>query len=146
MRYQLTIQRSRWANPSYDTADPDHGSSQLLNDRGCMCCLGFAMEKAGFEWQDIDEVSTPEEIFCGDEQEWPAKVMPHKDFVELFFKREELEDYSEEGPATYFRWRDTKLTADAIHINDHALYSLEEREAKLIELFAKHDIALVFVD
>lgn len=145
MKYQLTIVRSRWANPSYDNALQDHGESQLLNDRDCMCCLGFAMEKAGFPRDAIHDTATPEglprELYDG----LPPAA---REFAKLFVVETEVEHDDGYGTAlnSYPALGDTGFTRDAIHINDASHLSLGEREEKLTALFAEHDVALVFVD
>lgn len=141
MKHTLTIERARWACANFNFhavsdefyANENHGSSELLNDLGAMCCLGFAMIAAGVEPMRIENCGTPEGI-----TQFALEAAPHDDFLKLFVSLQS-------GIYGVEAWADTELSHDAVSLNDRQDLSLAEREDGLIKLFAKHDIELVFV-
>lgn len=146
MKHRLVIERAKWAcynydrdfevddngddNPLYVGGPTGHGDAELLNEQGAMCCLGFAMAQAGLPAESYLYTGTPEGI--------PLLVLqeaPNKEFLELFVKD------NDDG----IGWSDTTFCNDAVGINDDPRLGVEEREQKLIKLFAKNDVELVFV-
>lgn len=141
MKHTLTIERARWACANFNFhsvsdefyANENHGTSELLNDNGAMCCLGFAMIAAGIEPMRIENCGTPEGI-----SQFALEAAPHDEFLKLFVRLQSVTDGVES-------WADTELSHDAVNLNDRQDMTLNERETALIKLFAKYDVELVFV-
>lgn len=129
-RDQVVIDRATWR--SGDDGEHatcyhqygDHPMTRLLDKHGNMCCLGFACKQlAGLSDADILDA-------CG-----PASVGPH-----AIRKLQYLRRNSAGGVKAVA----TKLTSEAMNINDHHELTREEREDKLIKIFRKNGVELKF--
>ena len=120
-RRAFVVDRSRWrcgdqAHSSYGVS-AGKGATYLLNSEGYMCCLGFAcMQLFGSKDRQLRQTPSPSRI-----PRWSDKALL----------------VGTDG-------EDTELTTRAIKINDSESMPLAEKEEKLIELFAKHNITLTF--
>jgi hypothetical protein len=96
------------------------GESSLLRSRdGKMCCLGFYCLACGVSEDDITDISAPSDIRSMlDSQLW------------LF------------GSTTYAHSTDCR---NLIFINDVRTIGLADRERKIKEVFARHDVEVEFV-
>lgn len=113
---KVVIQRERWARGGIN------GTSSLLNELDCMCCLGFAAKQiGGFRDDEIrDQSSHPKG------QMWDGELR--------FLDDEPEHDYMNDG----------RIADRFIRINDSRGYREERREDVLTEEFAKHGIELEF--
>lgn len=121
----VVIDRARWLTGRYDR-NSSVGPTYLLNSKGMMCCLGFALNQV-----------------CGvPKKDLRSKPMPRHLIVER-----NLEPFAwtskRDWEQQYARC-DSTLTWDASSINDDDSFTDAEREEKLIKLFAKEDIELSF--
>lgn len=113
---ELTIERSKWATGK------DGG---LLLDGEKMCCLGFLCRAIGYESAEILMMAMPEEVTQSETKPLPLWLLePYK-----------VTSVSER-PDVYQAARD----------NDDTTISSVERERRVTEIFAKHDIQVRFVD
>jgi hypothetical protein len=115
----FTVRRKKWARGGIN------GEAALLNDEGCMCCLGFA----------ACQISRIPKTILFDEGE-PNGVYKSNSFLTVL---EKLEDDSTEVS-------NNDLANRAMAINDDTDISDKMREAKLKRLFRKHKIIINFVD
>ena len=125
---KVVIDRATWMTGRYDKSD-SAGPTYLLNGKGMMCCLGFALNQV-----------------CGvPKMDLRSKAMPRHLTVE-----KDLEPFASTFSCNSWgegRQRircDSDLTSAASTINDDADLTDAEREAKLVKLFAKDDIELSF--
>lgn len=102
-----------------------------------MCCLGFVALALGARRDDIENVAMPAEV------ENFQQLDPDFKFVEPYDKDMYDEDV-ENGRTPGLN--NSRLSSSAAGINDDDSIDDEEREAKLIALFAKHNLELTFVD
>ena len=122
---EFTIKRSEWARGNIDG-----GSATLLLSKvtNLKCCLGFYGMACGAEEYAILDQFTPTKL----QEFWPAWL----------FER----DYASNGygPGRY----DDKVSAyyELTNINDELKIDEEVREAKVIDVFARHGVTVNFVD
>lgn len=95
-------------------------SSKLRNAEGEMCCLGFRALQCGYSPVIITNVTTPRGLLI-------RTNIVMSGFESLVANH----------------W-DTEFAGRAMDINDDASLTALQREARLIELFAKNGIALTF--
>lgn len=115
---KFTVDRSKWrfgGGKHFDTK----GETQLLNNRGYMCCLGFCMKQLGLDDNLIRDKAAPANV-----------MLKHNDFVSC-------------GP--YGTIKNSSLSMEAMRINDNDNISGPERERRLIELFSEHGHEIEFV-
>lgn len=98
----------------------DPMNSALLDEDGCRCCLGFVSSQCGVPDRHMLERATPSVILHSTEPVVGVLVQ-----------------------ATARR-KHTELARHAIPLNDSAMLTDDEREAKLAALFAEHGYALRF--
>lgn len=62
----LIIDRAKWRNSRYRAMDPKYGPTQLLNEQGFRCCLGFHCSQAGIRDDLLLEKQYPSSLlsFC----------------------------------------------------------------------------------
>ncbi len=102
---EIIIDRSKWR-----TATHGEGRTQLLNEEGYKCCLGFICQQVSR--RKISENSYPCQI------DRPVKGLSYKSNA-------------------FNKILDTELTSEAIAINDNEEINNKEREKQLKELFKK---------
>lgn len=119
-KIDVVIDRSKWRTGSFGQHQTGVGSTQLLNNEGYMCCLGF---------------------ICG--------VLGHdiKASYEPFCLSAEIPDLAtEEGDwEDEIKYCNTELADKAMVINDDPKTSPEEKELKVLELFEDSAYNLSFV-
>lgn len=115
---KLVITRSKWSTP--DTLKKGE-MNFLLRSNGRMCCLGFACIELGLKEEDILKNSMPN-VVIHETSQLTKPLLWQKGMT------------------------DSALSYDAAEINDNKDITNEQREVKLIELFAKNNITLSFVD
>jgi hypothetical protein len=113
----LIIDRSKWIN-----ANHGNGFTELLNNEGFSCCLGFRCNQMGVPKKDLLGISTPE--ILAEDNDW----INIPDLVHLF------------GGIV----QETPFTLEAIDINDNNELGLLKREIDLIKLFKEKDIIVKF--
>lgn len=136
---KLVIQRSRWARR---TEGIDKGDSALLNDRGCMCCLGFLGEAIGIDLVELGAAGSPAETVSYPMKEtseillstWPKAFAPAPEPPTGYMDSEEP------------NFIDSDITNEAININDHSCTTDQEKEEALTILFAEAGVTLTFED
>jgi hypothetical protein len=114
---QLVIDRSKWRNGGNEY-DKHYGDTQLLNEQGFMCCLGFYCLQIGGK--------TPYEIIG----------IPQPEDVDL---------HDGLGYLTNDLGRNTCFTDDAIKINDNECIDNDMREHQIKEHFKMIDVEVTFM-
>lgn len=122
MKKTYTIDRRTWSRGRTETG------SLLLGPDGRQCCLGFVCEQMGVPREKLANMATPKSLFA---LHILTLVTPP---LELLVKRDDYDDSIVH----------TSLTSTAMVINDASSITDAEREAWLIELFAEHNVRLVF--
>jgi len=135
---KVIIKRSDWVRVD-PTKGNINGTSLLVNDRGCKCCLGFGViqlcnltendlyreEEDGYD--DYDDAPNIE-------YECPSSIGIYKIGDKYKSKLEKL----------------IKIEDDAVNINDepkrHHIHETGDQERAIIDLFATVDIEVEFVD
>jgi len=118
----VQIDRSKWRSGDNGLYRTGTGLTELLNDSGCMCCLGF-ITKAVCPALSILRVPDPSAA---------AASIPDLNVLSL-------------GCSTGVGYVNTRLANKAIEINDANQLPVAEKEQKLIELFKDSMYALEFV-
>lgn len=117
----LTIDRSKWRTGGI-AYDETHGSTQLLNEKGYMCCLGFYCLQLGeVSKNEILGIALPEEL---------NNVNVYDDAMLHLVHENDL--------------RNTHFTEEAINMNDSEELTNEEREKNIQEHFKRIDVDVVF--
>lgn len=119
---KFTVKRSKWLRGN-------GGVSQLLNNEGKMCCLGFYGRECGLRPQDIRDQATPSDVDdTRDEKIWNTFLIKDDTINTL------------NSP------RDSKAAVKLMRINDSKALSDEKREEKLTAEFLKWGIKVKFVE
>ena len=112
----VTIDRLKWRRGGSSHND-EEGKTQLLNDGGRMCCLGFhAVQICGASPEEIKGIADPQR-------------------VEILLVG--LQRFDNSDANSYF-------SASAMAINDEEDIDNEERERRLSELADRHGFRYVF--
>lgn len=119
----FTIYRDSWRRGG-EEAEEEFGPTNLLNRRGMMCCLGQTCAAMGVPANKLLDCAEPADI---------ADTPMTQAAVGVFIKEEGF-------------WGNTKLSNDAIPINDSEAYYDPVRETTLTELFARYGHTIKFVD
>lgn len=110
----LKIDRSKWRTGSESADATGEGDTQLLNDKGFMCCLGFYCNQVGIKRVLLIDAATPGDL--------PGSILN----IPLL-----IEEYSE-----------TTFSLEAIKIND-SVSKPAERERNLKSLFKKEGVKVI---
>lgn len=121
-KIKVVIDRAKWRSGADGTYRTGTGRTMLLNEDGCMCCLGF-----------ITKTVCPN-----------VEIFAVADPSSLVFSVPEL-NQPLQCEETVFRYFNTDLAEQAIEINDAGSIPSAEKEQKLIELFKDSIYALEFV-
>lgn len=113
---EFTVDRSKWRCGGNGPNQNGVGETQLLNDQGYMCCLGFVAKQLGAQQTDIYKVECPQ-------------------YVPRFIGNILVDD---DG-------MDSLLTNRAMSINDFPSTSKEQKEQHLIQLFAEEGNSIKFI-
>lgn len=122
----LTIDRAKWVRGNIG------GDSALLNQKGNMCCLGFACRASGFAAKTIDQVGTPGGLTVY------AKTKSAKRHRKI--KLGNLVAVDSNGNVA-----DSDETSHAVSVNDDGDLTEAEREQKLKPILKKLGFAAKFV-
>ena len=127
---KVVIDRTKWRRGG-DRHElvKEGGKTQLLNDKGMMCCLGFVSKACGHTDKDI--------LYVGG----PGGIREKSENLISYLLR-----YRSGYPKQPYNLVENKLTDQAIAINDKFDLPQKEREDRLSQLFAKHRIQLEFVN
>lgn len=129
------VDRSKWGTPDNPNAishcDEGSGfSGLLLDDNGCMCCLGFSLKKCGVADKALRGNTMPSDIVrdlhLEDEDEAPPELV-------------------EAGLVQAIGGCDTVMSYDASSINDLVHLEPFQRERALRDLFASHGHEIEFI-
>jgi hypothetical protein len=121
---EFVVQRSKWLRGKED-------GTVLLDQHGCMCCLGFVAKQCGVTDYNLLDSGLPSSMGLSEGDEDAQRIGG----VLLTPQR-----YSS-SPGS---WRDADLVEVAVEINDSTTLTDDEREARLTALFAKHGYTLRF--
>lgn len=120
---QLIIDRSKWRTGGI-AYDETHGNTQLLNEQGYMCCLGFYCLQLGeVSKNEILGIGLPEDL---------NNVNVYDDAMLHLVNEDDL--------------RNTHFTHRAIDINDSEELTNEERENNIQEHFKQIDVEVMFTN
>lgn len=126
---QLIIDRSKWRTGGEGYRHTGIGDTQLLNDDGYMCCLGFYCLQAGIPSEDILGVGEPDDI----------------DGVRDFYNKfEDMELLLVDMEPYENLMNKTKFTIAAISINDKETITPDEREQMIKDHFGSVGIEVVY--
>jgi len=127
----FTIDRSKWR--CGDTGDNKVGEGQtaLLNPEGFLCCLGQVAIQCGADEEGIHNVGEPRD----------CKVLRGIDNPLITVD----DDYDPEDGFLIQGLRNTRLSEEAMSINDDTSIDLFIRECKLAALFHKHGHTITFI-
>jgi hypothetical protein len=122
----LIIDRSKWRfGGDFDNLDEKYGSTELLNSKGYMCCLGFFSK---------DLCDVPEE--CLEGVPTPRTISrKYRTNVEILLSNSE---------SSYAG--DSLFSKEAVEINDAFRGEKEERELLIINHFKKIDVSVSFIN
>jgi hypothetical protein len=121
---KLVIPRDKWERGT--------GEGLLWNEKtDCGCALGHYGLALGYSKEELVGCGTPAETWFSDDDvpKWPSWAL-----VEVYDDAE-----SEDEP----RYEDSRAATKIIEANDHD--DIQDREAKLVDLFAKYGVGLEFV-
>ena len=123
---ELILDYSKWrCGGSSGIHSVGKGDTALLNKQGYMCCLGQWESQLGLEAKLLLGIGEPSEI--------PGACDPYGLFSYVFHSRER-------------EIRNTKLSEDAIFINDNDETTPDEKIKQLTELLAQHNIELKVIN
>jgi hypothetical protein len=128
---KFTVEIKTWARVNEDL---DMGESNLLNDLGNKCCLGFVCEQLGIPNIKLLEVSEPAYLFNLDHSN---KTTEEQDKL-----LETLSSFVERNK-THFK--NSSLTVKAISINDNKNITDENKINGLKSLFKEYNHEIEFV-
>lgn len=120
-RRKLVIPRDRWARGG-------GGGSRLLQRDGQKCCIGHYLSACGVPDLDLFEMSTPEELVV-------ARILALSTEASWLL-----------GHNSRFMRRDSDDALSLIRANDDPAVGADERELRVREIFAVHDVDVTFVD
>lgn len=120
----FTVQLSKWRCGDYSSYSENilgHGETQLENNHGFMCCLGFACKAAGYTGSMI------------------GKGAPHG----LKIRLDGLTHYNSSSSTADVE--DTPFSLAAIKINDDTFTTIEEKKKALKTLGERYNIHIDFI-
>lgn len=123
---KLIIDRSKWRTGGSSEIKTGQGHTELLNEEGYMCCLGFFCISRKIEKNSIISIPEPEMLLHAND----GKKIP-----ELVKIMNDEEDYL---VSTFF-------CARAMEINDSHIILIEEKEEMIKELFKEKNIEVEFI-
>ena len=120
---ELIIDRSKWRfGGDHDGCDEKYGSTELLNSKGYMCCLGFFSK---------DLCKVPKKYLMG---------VPTPECIPPKHRSKVYKLVNKSIPEKYDFWD------EAIGINDVFRGEKEERELLIINLFKEIDVNVSFIN
>jgi len=130
----FTVDRSKWRSGGDGKNKIGIGATALLNPSGFMCCLGQTCNQLGVKKVDLVKLGEPSEIDSD----------KYKKFPDIFVDIEEDYSYDDEYPIE-LSFSNSKLSEDAMEINDDEDISQKEREKRLRNLFKEHGHKIKFI-
>jgi len=130
---KLTIDRSKWRCGGDKECGSNNqrgkGDTSLRNEEGYMCCLGFYSLACGYSEEDITYDKEPCDVVHHDEEE------PKNHYPDWLVLPSDGDDY-------YYN----TLSADVLMgTNDNDHLNEKQREEKVTEQFAEHDVEVEFI-
>jgi hypothetical protein len=119
---EFVIDRSKWRSGEKGKYAIGKGTTEMKNEEGYMCCLGQICNHLHPDKKMIN-VRDPEDFYNS-----------------IKYKEDNFLVYNEG-----YDNLNTTLSNKAMYINDTVKYNIKERESKLKELFAEHNIKLKFI-
>ena len=116
MKDYLIINRAKWRTGSKSTVQTGKGDTELLNEEGFMCCLGFRCHQMGIPKKDLLGMGIP------------ACIAADWDIPDLL---------TSPGKNSVF-------TSKAVSINDDSSLTSEEREIAITKHFATIGVTVEF--
>ena len=129
---EFTIFRNKWLRGGKDGFGNDEGAS-LCTDDGQKCCLGHIMTQCGIKKIQLLDKGDPADVLTDENGQGRPRVQSEQLRKAVNFL------YNNSKGAN------TKLTEQAVSINDDHNIDDEERERQLTALFSKNKIRLTFV-
>jgi hypothetical protein len=130
---KFIIDRSQWRTGADSNYATGKGDTNLVNEQGFMCCLGFYCLQAGVAQPAITGVGLPEDL--------DTEVIKAYNNTDLALLIREEENYY--GDIII---RNSKLADNAVDINDSTDYSPQVKEEKLKALFNENGIEIEFIN
>lgn len=132
---KVTIDRATWRSGGELGYKTGRGDTELLNDEGFRCCLGFHASAAGVPDRFL-HCGAPRRVATGGYDAWGdawGEELTRAGLVKLI------------KLVRGKNWENTEFAIKAMHINDLEELSREERESRLIALAKKHGHEWTFV-
>lgn len=117
---ELVIDRQKWRTGSDGPHKTGEGTTQLLNEQGFMCCLGFECLRLGLTEENILQIGEPQEV------------------DEAYYDNI---DYMLTGARFQKDW-----VTEAIEVNDNPELTLDQKEALIESIFGKEGIEVKFIN
>jgi hypothetical protein len=124
-KIKVTIDRARWRTGLHSVNHTGAGATELLNQEGYMCCLGFCCQAAGILDTAINGIGAPSDL-CRVDKEAEKKIGSLVTNVINY-------------PLN------SRLSRAAMTINDNEYSTAPEKEEKLLELFKDSEFELEFI-
>jgi hypothetical protein len=125
-KIKVVIDRAKWRTGRNSENATGSGYTQLLNQEGYMCCLGFCCKAAGVESKDLLDVHTPERL---------SRV-----------RKIDISNTGLTGPSNFGSDNlvNSRLARDAMHINDHSCSTPALKEQQILEVFKNSNFEIEF--
>lgn len=123
--HEFKIQRSEWVRGNIG------GPSCLLNERDNKCCLGFLCSSYGVSDDSLLGKQTP------------SKIEEHDNLPDWLIKLQYVSTALGNAVLTVY---DSYASNILMGINDNTFLTEEQREQKIADLLAAHDVKVTFVD
>lgn len=118
---KIIIDRAKWRTGAEGRYATGTGDTQLLNEDGFMCCLGFFCNQSGIPKTKLLDNGDPEDIADKIQEKKLIKKIP-----------------------ILFNGSNTTITKAAIKINDSRTMRVSTKETKLKKLFKKVKVLFIF--
>jgi hypothetical protein len=123
-KIKVTIDRTRWRTGDLSTNRTGEGYTQLLNQEGYMCCLGFCLKASKVAKKYLAFSNTPMRAVRAAQLKGEVKNAN-------LFRSQGVQALVDSTDIV----ANTDLTSKAIRINDNALTTPKQKEKELLELF-----------
>ena len=128
---EFTIDRSKWRCGGDSNSKLGEGYTQLLNKKGYMCCLGQIAAQMGFDKESIKNIGEP------------ADIDGLNEIIADEFLLARVADYHHLDDENHLYYN-SDFAAELIRINDDNTIDTTERERRIIEAAAKHNVTIKF--
>jgi hypothetical protein len=137
-KIKVVIDRSKWRTGKVSKHHTGLGGTNLLNDQGYMCCLGFCCKAAGVASKYLLHAGAPNHVvnmLRGSPLQRVLKLRGIRALTKICnFGKDNDKVHADASTLTSF----------AVAINDNALTTPEEKEQDLLELFKDSVFELEF--